>query len=162
MNDVLGRFMGYILAIFVFLLCIILIIVDYQTSIEDQVGQQVTSFVNECRETAVIDAQAYSNLLARVTVYGHYNMRLKIEQEKVYSQTINGRVRTRTGYETVSNDLFNDYMMNGINFYLKTGDRISIEVKEGEGNFATRMKKAITFAEQSKNIIINYGGTVGE
>ena len=162
MNDVLGRFMGYIMALFAFIFCIILIIVDYQTSIEDQVGQQVMSFVNECRETAVIDADAYSRLLERVTIYGHYNMRFKIEQVKEYSSTVNGKIVTRTGYETVSNSTFEDYMFNSINFPLKTGDRISVEVKEGEGNFATKMKKTITFAEQSKNVIINYGGTVGE
>ena len=162
MNDVIGRFMGYILALFVFLLCIVLIIVDYQTSIQDQISQQVTSFVNECRETAVVDADEYARLHAKVTVYGHYVMRFKIEQVKEYSEVVAGKVVTRTGYETVDSDMFETAMANGVDYGLKSGDRVSVKVLEGDGNFATRIKRFVTFAEQSKNVIVNYGGSVGE
>lgn len=163
MNDVLGRFMGYTLALFVFMLSVVLIIVDYQSSIQEQVGQQVVNFVNECRETGVVNADDYTNLVWRVAVYGRYNMQFKIEQKKEYSEyDSSNRLVTRTGFETVDPDAFGEAMGEGHNFTLKAGDRVSVKVTEGEGNFATKMKKAVTFADQSKNVIINYGGTVGE
>lgn len=187
MDDVISKLIGYILAAIVFFLVIVGIVTQYQGAIEDQVSQKATDFINDCRETGLVDADNYNSLQKAVTTYGHYNMTLKIEKRKEYAQYVKEgssatpALQTRTGYETIDTttygkvpagkradgtvimqDTFMEQLQDGKNYALSNGDRISIKILEGHGNFATRMENFLMRADTSNTVLVQYGGVVGE
>ena len=133
MDDVLSKLLGYLLAIFVFIMIIIAILTQYQGAIEDQIQQKSTDFINDCRETGQVTPEAYARISQIITTYGHYNVNFKIERRKEYSQALVndspssgtaqegtdadavsssvgsvGYISTRAGYETI--DTGTDYI----------------------------------------------------
>lgn len=185
MDDIFAKLFGYGLAFFVFILVIIAIVTQYQGAIEDQVEQKTESFIDECRETGQIDANAFARVNNIITTYGHYKMTFKIEKIKHYARVSgttpdNTRIEARTGYEAVDtvhstgalvksagkivkdNRSFYKKMIDGDIYKLKTGDRIFIKVQEGKGNFATRMRNFLFNADTSQTVLVEYGGAVGE
>lgn len=161
-DNVVSKLAGYILTILV--ICVIapyLVLSQMDVTKETYIYSQATEFVDTCRSTGQISPEEYEKYLQKIYSLGNYSIQLEHRSEKCYYRE-NGEteISSESYFMTqIADDIYKDPTAPAP-YKMKNGDRLIITVNKTDRSLSEAIMGFFGI-ETYKELIVNYGGTVG-
>ena len=120
-----------------------------------------TDFADKCMSTGQITAEKLEMYSQKVYGMGHYEIKMEHDSKMAFSRD-SGEVEfdyLSTGTEQILNSMYLD-ANDSVPYKMKTGDRIYVTVTKTGQSTSEKIMDFIG-VNVTKQLIVNYGGTVG-
>lgn len=162
MGSSFGKIFSYIVSVFVlFIIIPYLFLSQLESTKETYIYSLTTDFADECMSTGQITPEKLEMYTQKVYGMGHYEVKMEHASKMAFSRD-NGEVELdylSTGTEMILNDMYLD-VNDPVPYKMKTGDRIYVTVTKTGQSTSEKIMDFIG-VNVTKQLIVNYGGTVG-
>lgn len=162
MGSSFGKILSYIVSIFVlFIIIPYLFLSQLESTKETYIYSMTTDFADKCMSTGQITPEKLEMYSQKVYGMGHYEIKMEHDSKMALSRD-SGEVEfdyLSTGTEQILNSMYLD-ANDSVPYKMKTGDRIYVTVTKTGQSTSEKIMDFIG-VNVTKQLIVNYGGTVG-
>ena len=162
MGSSFGKILSYIVSIFVlFIIIPYLFLSQLESTKETYIYSMTTDFADKCMSTGQITPEKLEMYSQKVYGMGHYEIKMEHDSKMAFSRD-SGEVEfdyLSTGTEQILNSMYLD-ANDSVPYKMKTGDRIYVTVTKTGQSTSEKIMEFIG-VNVTKQLIVNYGGTVG-
>ena len=162
MGSSFGKILSYIVSIFVlFIIIPYLFLSQLESTKETYIYSMTTDFAHKCMSTGQITPEKLEMYSQKVYGMGHYEIKMEHDSKMAFSRD-SGEVEfdyLSTGTEQILNSMYLD-ANDSVPYKMKTGDRIYVTVTKTGQSTSEKIMDFIG-VNVTKQLIVNYGGTVG-
>lgn len=164
MVESVSKIWDYILFVIAFIIAIVTFVTQFDNTLEVNISDLTTEFVDECRTTGYISASNYQKFTKDIYAAGNYTIEFEYNAFISYPDDDSPTGYTDGYYtyntEDVENALF-PASGETKNLKLKNKDSLTVTVKRQGKTMSSNLWSFLLGSGRSGQIVVNYSGTVG-